>query len=84
MMPGLLTSSRTRAKLLMKKLHRPTDGNLKSFTDNNNIYSKMGRQMKLNYYKSVIEENKYDMKKTWSVLKWNDGVLGLFCAHCLG
>ena len=30
---------------------------------------------------SILENAKYFMKEKW---KYNDGVLGLFCAHCLG
>ena len=66
--PGLLTSSRTRTKLLTKKLRNPTNINIHTFSSYNNLYNKVKRATKANYYHVIIEENKFNMKKTWIVL----------------
>ena len=68
--PGLLTSSRraTRTKLLTKKLRNPTDNNSHTFASYNNVYNKIKRATKANYYHAIIEDNKLNMKKTWTVL----------------
>ena len=35
----------------------------------NNVFYQLKCDMKIQYYKSMLSENKYDMKKTWSILK---------------
>ena len=65
---GLLTSSRTRKKLLSNKLHNPTDNNILTFASYNNLYNKIKRATIRNYYHAILEENKFNMKKTWTVL----------------
>ena len=66
---GLLTSSRQKAKLFSKKLNNPSEHNINAFKIYNNIFNKLKRNMKRLYYKSKLDENKLDMKKTWSILK---------------
>ncbi len=60
---GLLTSSRHKSKLFKKKLLKPTDENIKSYKD------VQGRTLKRNYYFHMLELNKNNMKKMWTVLK---------------
>ena len=66
---GLLSSSRTRAKLLSKKLRDPTENNINLFKIYNNIFNKAKRSMKMNYYNDIIQKNKFNMKKKWSILR---------------
>ena len=66
---GLLTSSRTKQKLLKKKLEKPTAENIEAYKNFNNMYNKLKRITKINYYNEQIEINKHNMKKTWTILK---------------
>ena len=66
---SLLTSSRTKAKLLNKKLKNPNDANIQSYKIFIKIYNRIRRTLKINYYKQMLDENKYNSKKTWSILK---------------
>ena len=66
---GLLTSSRHKCKLLSNKLKHPTEHNINMFKIYNNLYNKLKRHMKLQYYTSVLSNNKTDTKKMWSILK---------------
>lgn len=66
---GLLTSSRTRAKLLAKKLSNPTENNIQTFSSYNNLFNKTKRTIKANYYHAIIEEHKFSIKQTWKILK---------------
>ena len=38
-----------------------------------NLFNKLKCNMKIQYYKSMLDENKHDMKKTWSILKQPTG-----------
>jgi len=66
---GLLTSSRHKAKLFQKKLNKPTEENITSYKNYLNLYNKIKRELKRNYFCHLINLNKNNMKKTWSVLK---------------
>jgi len=66
---GLLTSSKQKSKLLTKKLCKPTEANVKEFKEYNNIYNKLKRRMKATFYKIKLDENRQNIKKTWSILK---------------
>ena len=66
---GLLTSSRTKQNLLKKKLEKPTAENIEAYKNFNNMYNKLKRITKINYYNEQIEINKHNMKKTWTILK---------------
>jgi hypothetical protein len=54
---GLLTSSRTKAKLFTKKLKKPTDENIQKYKKNNNTFNTLQRKMKTLYYRQILEEN---------------------------
>jgi len=60
---GLLTSSRLKAKLFSNKLRHPTEYNISLFKMYNNVFNKLKCNMKIQYYKSMLDGNKYDMKK---------------------
>jgi hypothetical protein len=66
---GLLTSIRTKSKLLNKKLKKPTEENINTYKNFVNLYNKVRRKMKINYFAIMIEQNKSNIKQTWSVLK---------------
>jgi hypothetical protein len=67
--PALLASSRHKAKLFTKKLRNPNVENIVCFKNYNNTFNKLKRACKVNYYKSVFEKNKSNMKKSWTILK---------------
>ncbi len=67
--PALLVSSRTKAKLLEKKLCKPTNANIDRYKKYVNMYNLIKRLTKASYYKDILNENKSDMKKTWSILR---------------
>ena len=62
--PALLVSSRKNAKLYVKKMRNPTDHNKTLFREYNNLFNRLKGICRENYYKSVLEENKYNIKKT--------------------
>lgn len=66
---GLLTSTRTKCKLLKMKLRKPTVENINSYKIFINLFNKLKRTMKRNYFANMIEQNKNNMKQTWLVLK---------------
>ena len=66
---GLLASSKTRRKLLTKKLQKPTEQNIQTYKNYNKLYNKTKRIMKLNYFKNILNENKYNIKNTWKILR---------------
>ena len=51
---GLLTSCRTKGKLLKKQLNKPTELNLIAYTHFLQHYNKLKRIMKQNYYQSML------------------------------
>ena len=69
MTPGLLNSSRTKAKLLTKKLNKPNTLNIDKYRIYNNTYNTIKRSMKVQYYNTMLKENKYNITKSWSILK---------------
>jgi len=66
---GLLVSSRNKAKLLTKKLHRPTEANIVKYKTYNKMYNTLKRAMKIRYFHNALDENKHDVKKTWTILR---------------
>jgi len=66
---GLLASTRHKAKLFKMKLSKPTDENIKCYTNYLNLFNKAKRELKRNYYSHLLELNKNNMKNTCSVLK---------------
>ena len=65
----LLECSQTRMKLLKKKLTKPTEANINAFKAYNNMYNKQKRTLKINYFKKALDENKFNSKKCWSLLR---------------
>ncbi len=67
--PGLLNSSVKKAELLSKKLHEPTEQNISKYKQYNNLFNLLKKKMKMLYFRTVLEENKTNSKKCWSILK---------------
>ena len=66
---GIIKSSKTKSKLLAKKLKQPTDENIQTYKQYNNILTKTKKAMKKAYFQNALNENKYNIKKVWSILK---------------
>jgi exonuclease III len=69
MTEGLIQSSLNKSKLMRAKLRKPTDLNINKYKEYNKNYKKVLRKMKEKYYSDQLEAAKYDMKKTWSILR---------------
>ena len=71
---GLLTSSRHTCQLFSNKLKHPTKNNINIFKMHNNLYDKRKCYMKLQYYTSVLSNNKnvvYIKGSHWQTKKQN-------------
>ena len=66
---GLLTSIRTKTKLLKAKLRNPSNHNIDKYKIFCDQFNKIKRHVKMHYYKTQIENSKHDIKKTWTILK---------------
>ncbi len=66
---GLLNSSIKKAQLLSLKLHEPTEDNIKKYKQYNNLFNLLKKKMKILYFRTLLEENKTNSKKCWSILK---------------
>ena len=65
---GLKNSGRKRDKLFNKKLRNPTENNINTYKTYNNIYNKVKRAAKINYYRNLFTQHKNNIKMTWSIL----------------
>ncbi len=66
---GLVQSSVTRHQLYMKKLKQPSDDNIIRYKNFESLHKKLLRIAKQTYFRDQLEEAKFDMKKTWTILK---------------
>ncbi len=66
---GLLTSLKTKTKLLQKKLNEPSLENIQSYKLFLNTYNKIKKLAKAKYYIEMIEINKNNIKNTWTIIK---------------
>ena len=66
---GLLTSMRTKSKPFHKKLQTPSMANINRCKKYTNMYNKIKKSMKKNYYHKLIDDNKHNIKETWNILK---------------
>ena len=69
MTKGLLVSCRSKSKLFSKKIKNPSDQNIGQFKIFNNIYNKVRRQAKSNYYNTQFSQQKSNMKQTWTLIR---------------
>ena len=68
MTEGLIKSSKSLSKLFIKKVQKPTQLNIECYKTHLNIFNKAKRRAKITYYKTVIEENKQNIKEMWKIL----------------
>ena len=68
--PGLLTSAKKKAKL-----SKPSEYNIKTYKTYNNMYNILKRKILIIYYKNTLVQNKFNIKKSWSILKQAIGKL---------
>ena len=66
---GIIKSSKTKSKLLLKKTKKTNDENIRIYKLYNNILTKTKKAMKRTYFQNALNENKYNIKKMWSVLR---------------
>ena len=64
----LLESRRMKNKLLKLKLEAPTEDNINQYKQFVNKYNKTKRNLKKSYLHDILEHNKGNMKKTWSII----------------
>ena len=65
---GILTSSINKAKLLHKKLNKPTELNIELYKNYCRVFNVLKRAAKTSYYTAILNEYKYNIKSTWNVL----------------
>ena len=69
MTTGLLTSSINKAKLLKKKLSKPTEPNITKYKNFNKLYNTTKQQLKIWYYDEVFNSNKHNITQIWIELR---------------
>ena len=67
--PWLLTLSINKGTLFSLKLHNPTDENIRKYKIYNKVFNKLKRKLKTLYFKTILEENRNNSRKCWSILK---------------
>jgi len=68
MTPGLLCSRKTKNILMKASIIEPSAANVSAFKTFRNLYNKLIRIRKINYYHEQIELNKSNLKKTWNII----------------
>ena len=68
MTKGLLVSRKTKLRLRQKALEHPTLTFKSDYKTYRNLYNKLVRKAKENYYKEIFLLHKHNPKKTWGVL----------------
>jgi hypothetical protein len=66
---GMKDSIKLKNLLYLKQLKSPTEKNIKEYKNYKNYLSKILRSAERNYYDSIIQQNKNNSKKLWSVMK---------------
>ena len=56
-------------------MNKPCDQNVTMFKNYNDLFNKLKRIMKITYFKTAIEENELNTKKTWTILRQAIGKL---------
>jgi len=69
MTKGLIKLSISKAKLLKKKLRNPTDHNINKYKTLCSVYNKLIRSSKATHFHEQLQLAKYNVKKTWSILR---------------
>ena len=68
MTTGLLTSSRYKHKLYIKKLNRPTEHNTNKYKNYVKIFNQVKRFAKKNFYGDMLNKHKNNMKESWKII----------------
>jgi Reverse transcriptase (RNA-dependent DNA polymerase) len=68
MTKGLLTSRLRKIKLCKQSIKVPSLENVENFKKYRNLYNVIVRKSKKSFYDQQFESNKFDLKKTWSLL----------------
>ena len=67
---GILRSSLNKEKMYIKVMDKPKDNQQHiAYIKYRNLFFKLKRITKSNYYSKQIEDNKNDMKNTWNIMK---------------
>ena len=69
MTPGLLTSCKTKQKLLRAKQAKPTEKNISDFRTFNSIFTACRRKAQSNYYFEQFTDCKNNLKETWKLVR---------------
>ena len=69
MSKGLIVSQKRKSKLFSNKMRKPTQINKDKFHIYNNIYNKLRRAAKKQYYDQQFNKFTSNSKKTWSVIR---------------
>jgi len=66
---GIIKSSKKKQKLYIKYLKSRNEANLNAYKQYKNLFEKIKKISKKNYYSNRIKNSKGDIKKTWDVIK---------------
>jgi len=66
---GILISSKQKAKFFVRKLKKPTADNIAAHEEYNSMFNRLKRATKINYFQNALDENKQNIRKTWSILR---------------
>ena len=66
---GLIKSSRLKQKLYIKHLKCKSEETTKNYKDYRNLFEKLRKLSKKQYYTKILEKYKHDARRTWSVIK---------------
>ena len=66
---GIKKSSKKKQKLYIKYLKNRNEANLNTYKQYKNLFEKIKKISKKNYYSNRIKNSKGDIKKTWNVIK---------------
>lgn len=65
---GILTSSKKKQKLFHNKMKHPNEQNIQKYKTYCRVFNKIRRAAKSHYYTTILQDNKHNIKKTWSIL----------------
>ena len=69
MTSDLLKMSIERQKLFRRKLRTPSDENIHNYKNFTKTHNKLLKNARKSYFMNQLEESKFDIKKTWSILR---------------
>lgn len=66
---GILTSRRNKMSLCKLSIATPSPENIKHYKDYRNLYNKVVRASRKQYYEKILKKNQTNLKNTWNILK---------------